>query len=145
MSMQPSHQAERSPRSRSPERGRADARAFLAALEAWLLALLLPLVGERAARTILAALPLHRHTLVKVGPYCVHADTAAQFGEAEIRLLIPFLFLIGPGPNRGMRPHARIAPFAHPTRARAPPAPTRAESTPNPIGSPPRRKADSRP
>jgi hypothetical protein len=44
-----------------------------------------------------------------------------------------------------MRPHARIAPFAHPTRARAPPPLARPKSTSNPIGSPPRRKADSRP
>lgn len=89
-------------------------------LESWLLALLVPLLGPRAAAAWLAAL-LPRPTHVRLGPYCVTAETAEQFSEAEIRLLIPVLYVIGPGPNRGMPPHARTAPIPHRESARAPP------------------------
>jgi hypothetical protein len=35
----------------------------------------------------------------------------------------PILWVIGPGPNRGMRPHARPTPRLRPRSARAPPLP----------------------
>ena len=139
MPLQP-HPAERSPRPVSPEGDRANARA-LAWLEAWLLALLLPLLGERAARAVLATLTPHRQTLIHVGPYCVHAETAAQFGEAEIRLLIPFLFVIGPGPHRGMRPNARTTSITPPPHARAPPGPKHARNPSPPPSAAPRAEA----
>ncbi len=147
MPLHPSHPAERSPRPGPPDGDRENARA-LSWLEAWLLALLLPVLGERAAHAILAAFTPHRQNLVQLGPYCVHADTAAEFSEAEIRLLIPYLFVIGPGPHRGMRPHARTTSITPPPppHARAPPRHKLAQkSKPTPIGSPPRRSDHARP
>ena len=44
--------------------------------------------------------------------------------EAEAPLFpVALLYLLGPCRNRGMRPHARTTPIAHPRTARAPPAP----------------------
>ena len=112
--------SERSRRPWSPDGDREAVPTSWAWLESWLLALLVPLLGPRAAAAWLAAL-LPRPTHVRLGPYCVTADTAEQFSEAEIRLLIPFLYVIGPGPNRGMPSHARTAPIPHRESARAPP------------------------
>ena len=97
-------------RSRPPSGDRAYTRALVAALEIWLLALLAPLLGVRAARAWIASiLPAYE------------PQEAPEFSEEEILLLLPFLFLIGPGPNRGMAPHARTMPIGRPAQARDPP------------------------
>lgn len=110
MLTQPTSTPETSLRSFNPIGERQETRALILALEIWLLALLAPLLGARAARAWVASiLP----TTCETEP--------SEFTEEEIRLLIPFLFLIGPGPNRGMRPHARTRPIVRPAHARDPP------------------------
>ncbi len=133
MLTQPTSTPETSPCSGTPDGDRLNTRALLAALEIWLLALLAPLMGAQAARAWIASiLPTPQ------------AEIPSDFSEEEIRLLIPFLFLIGPGPNRGMASHARIAPIPHRESARAPPA-ARAPSSPSPPKSAPRADDDSCP
>ncbi len=44
----------------------------------------------------------------------------------------PLLYVIGPGPNRGLRPRPRALPVPRPRIARAPPAPPCAPSVANP-------------
>ncbi len=81
-----------------------------AALDAMLLTLLASLLGrlERLARIWHPAAP--------------QEDSA----EDEYAPLFPhnLLYLFGPRRNRGMRPHARTTPLAHPRTARAPPLDT---------------------
>ncbi len=84
--------------------------ASAAALDAMLLTLLASLLGrlERLARI------WH--------PTAPQEDSA----EDEYAPLFPLnlLYLFGPRRNRGMRPHARTTPLAHPRTARAPPLDT---------------------
>lgn len=110
MLTQPTNTAETGLRSLNPIGERRETRALIAALEIWLLALLAPILGARAARAWVASiLP------------ATYEEEPCEFTDEEIRLLIPFLFLIGPGPNRGLRPHARTMPIALPPQARDPP------------------------
>ena len=80
-----------------------------AALDAMLLALLVSLLGrlERLARTWHPA-PAQEETDPQAWPPLFPPS---------------LLYLLGPGPNRGMRPHARVVPIACPRTARAPPQP----------------------
>jgi hypothetical protein len=110
MLTQPTDIAETGLRSLNPIGERRETRALIAALEIWLLALLDPLLGARAARAWVASLLP-----------ATYQEEPCEFTEEEIRLLIPFLFLIGPGPNRGLRPHARTMPVVLPAQARDPP------------------------
>jgi hypothetical protein len=110
MLTQPTSTPETSLRSFNPIGERRETRALILALEIWLLALLAPLLGARAARAWVAS----------ILPITYEAEPS-EFTEDEIRLLIPFLFLIGPGPNRGMRAHARTTSIAQPAHARDPP------------------------
>jgi hypothetical protein len=102
--------ADTSPRSFNPIGERRETLALITALKIWLLALLAPLLGARAARAWVASI---------LPAAC--EEEPSECTEAEIRLLRPFLWLLGPGPNRGMRPHARTAPLLPPAHARDPP------------------------
>ena len=110
MLTQPTSPPETSRRSFNPIGERRATRALVAALQIWLLALLAPLLGARAARAWVAS----------ILPSSCEAEPC-EFTEAEIRLLIPILWVIGPGPNRGMPAHARTMPIAQPAHARDPP------------------------
>ena len=134
MLTQPTRTPETGQRSGTPDGDRLNTRALLAALEIWLLALLAPLMGAQAARAWIAS----------ILPNAPQAEIPSDFSEEEIRLLIPFLFLIGPGPNRGMASHARMAPIPHQESARAPPD-ARAPSSPSLPKSAPRADDDSCP
>ena len=110
MLTQPTSTPETGPRSLNPIGERRETCALIAALEIWLLALLAPLLGARAARAWVASiLPTSYET------------EPSEFTEEEIRLLLPFLWLIGPGPNRGMRAHVRTMSIAQSAHARDPP------------------------
>lgn len=110
MLTQPTSTPETSLRSFNPIGERQETRALILALKIWLLALLAPLLGARAARAWVASiLPTS------------YEEEPSEFTEEEIRLLLPFLWLIGPGPNRGMRAHARTTSITQPAHARDPP------------------------
>jgi hypothetical protein len=97
-----------------PRLGAGDTRAHL--LETLLLALLAALLGRprlRAAAWHPAPEPEQPATSLLAAPRRHwHADCES-----------PILYVIGPGPNRGLRPIPRILPIPHPECARAPPRP----------------------
>ncbi len=91
-----------------------------AGLDALLLCLITALFGrmERIARTWHPA-PDPTHPTER--PIPLH--TRLPTDGTHISLACPFLYVLGPGPNRGLTPHARPAPRLRPRSARAPPAP----------------------
>ena len=94
-------------------------RARASAIDALLLGVIILLLGrlERIAQTW-------------------HPAPAAETGEdstrddASLHALIRLLYVLGPRPNRGMRPHARPTSLRRPRSARAPPS-----ARPPPVGS----------
>jgi hypothetical protein len=114
------------PRSQSQARHSAPGVAaklrLHATLEALILALLAALLGRRPARA-------WHHAAAQI-PLEIPHPTQAPALPPRVRTphdgthLVcehPILWVIGPGPNRGLRPTPRATPIARPRIARAPP------------------------
>ena len=124
---------------RSPARRSAPgaAESLRATLEALILALLAALLGRRrytsAWHHAASHLPTEIPTHAPAPP--PHARTASD--GTHLTCESPILYVIGPRPNRGLRPLPRVEPIAQPRIARAPPralirphVPIRAKSLP---------------
>jgi hypothetical protein len=109
-----------------------DNRAQAPALLRLLLALLAALLGGGRRRAAWHPLPSwdDPDAAIRV-PADSHPDSARLSAAAGILRVLrrhwhadsesPILYVIGPGPNRGMRPRPRATPQARPEFARAPP------------------------
>jgi hypothetical protein len=98
-----------------------------AVLDALLLALLAALLG-RPARIACIRHPAPDSPTSPAAPLPIRLPTDGT----HLVIASPLLYVIGPGPNRGMRPHARPTPRPRPRSARAPPPSPSKESTPLP-------------
>jgi hypothetical protein len=120
---------------------------LLATLEAMILALLAAFFGRRRTAAHWHALsPLDYVNDDEDLPYAaLYASIAAHPPVLRRHYALPIhthqgiehplLYVLGPGPNRGMRPHPRTLPHAHPTTARAPPPSPAHAFSPLPQGS----------
>ena len=94
-----------------------------AALEALILSLLAALLGRRHLR---AWHPIPDPTPIGPATPVLRLPTDGTHLVCEH----PILWVIGPGPNRGLRPTPRATPIARPRLARAPPRPKNAPKYP---------------
>ena len=105
-----------------------------AALEALILSLLAALLGRRHLRAWhLAAAHLPHPPTER--PHPTDAPTQpphvrTPHDGTHLVCEHPILWVIGPGPNRGLRPTPRATPIARPRLARAPPRPKNAPKYP---------------
>jgi hypothetical protein len=104
-----------------------------------LLAIVATLLGRpRALTRAWQGLPLpaaehpHCDLFDDEGPY--DYEYGIPYDGTHMTIEHPILYVIGPGPNRGLRPHPRKTPVARPRIARAPP-PLPATIRPAPIGA----------
>jgi hypothetical protein len=97
----------------APRPGAADTRAHF--LETLLLALIAALLGRRSTRA--ATWHPAPDSDFDVEPLAYAAPLRHWHADCES----PILYVIGPGPNRGMRKRERALPIPHPKTARAPP------------------------
>lgn len=137
MDARPTTRAQSPARSSAP--GAAAKLCLRATLEALILTLLAALLGRRrhtsawrhAASHLPAEIPFPTHAPIP----SPHARTASD--DTHLACESPILYVLGPGPNHGLRPHPRPLPIAQPRIARAPPralirphAPIRAKPPP---------------
>jgi len=105
----------------TPNRGAADAR-LRRAIEALILALLAGLLPRRSR--VLGAW----HPIPEAEPSASAMPGLRLPGDGtHLVIEASILYVIGPGPNRGLRPRPRATPIPRPRLARAPPA------TPQPL------------
>jgi len=134
----PSTQAQ-SPARRAPREplGAAASVRLRATLEVLILSLLAALLGRRHASWHHAPAPFcEEHPLPRPGaPAPLRARTPHD--GTHLVCESPLLYLIGPGPNRGLNPRPRAMPLARARIARAPPRPQIPPKTPIRAKSPP--------
>ena len=125
----------------SPARSSAPgaAASLRATLEALILALLAALLGRRRCTSAWHHAAAHLPAEIPCPTHAPAPPPSARTASDGTHLLCesPILYAIGPGPNRGLRPHPRAMPIAQARIARAPPralihphAPIRAKSPP---------------
>ncbi len=138
--MDPCHSTRPQSQARNSAPGAAAKLRLHAALEALILALLAALLGRRHTRA-------WHHAAARIPTEFPHPTQApalplrarTPFDGTHLVCEHPILWVIGPGPNRGLRPLPRVEPVARPRRARAPPNPlvrpnTQISAKPPPTG-----------